>query len=197
MVWEGIQIEAVDPDAQIFSLGIVNFPEAEIDGFEADFSWIPTSNLKLSGTLAHNDAALSENAILFEDADEPKVATAGTRLPIVPDWKGSLLAEYTFESEIMGAQPYLLGSWTYQGDSVNSLEGIQSIVADVGVRTHASHSIGNLRFGLKGDNWTASLFVDNVTNEYAQLLFNDRWTKTRLTTNRPRTFGINYSYTWN
>jgi outer membrane receptor protein involved in Fe transport len=42
MVWEEIQIEAVDPTAVTFTTGIVNFTEAEIDGFEADFSWLPT-----------------------------------------------------------------------------------------------------------------------------------------------------------
>ena len=45
MIWEDIQIEAVDPTANTFyTAGIVNFTEAEINGFEADFSWIPAAN---------------------------------------------------------------------------------------------------------------------------------------------------------
>ncbi len=197
MEWDDIQIEAVDPDAPFYSLGILNFPQAQIDGLEADFSWIPAENWKLTGTLGYNDAALSESAILFPDGSEPKEAVKGTRLPLVPKWKGSLLAEYTFSNEIWGAVPYILGVYQYQGDSVNSLDGIQSIIADNAVRTHPSYSIFNLRFGLNADNWSATIFVDNMFNEYAQVLFNDRWIKSRLTTNRPRTIGINYRYNWN
>ena len=66
MVWEDMQIEAVDPTANTYTAGIVNFTEAEIDGFEADFSWIPAETWEIGGILGYNDAALSEDAILFE-----------------------------------------------------------------------------------------------------------------------------------
>ena len=49
MVWEDIQIQANDPN--IFTLGIVNFPEAELDGVEAEFSWLPARGWDISGTL--------------------------------------------------------------------------------------------------------------------------------------------------
>ena len=39
MTWGNIQIEVEDPTPLAFSLGIVNFPEAEVDGFEFDFAW--------------------------------------------------------------------------------------------------------------------------------------------------------------
>jgi iron complex outermembrane receptor protein len=197
MVWDNIQIEAVDPDAPFYSLGILNFPEAEINGFESDFSWIPAENWTLSGTLGYNKAELSEDAVLFPDSSEPKVAVKGTRLPLVPDWKASLVAQYNFGNQLWGADPYLLGVYTYQGDSVNSLDGIQSILADNAVRTHPSYSIFNLRFGLDSLNWSVALYVDNVFNKYAQFLSNDRWIRTRVTVARPRTLGINYRYTWN
>ena len=196
MVWKDIQIEAVE-EGGFFQLGIINFPEAQINGIEADFSWIPAPSWQLSGTLGYNDAELSEDAVLFPDADEPKEAVKGTRLPIVPEWKGSLLAQYNFSGQLWGAEPYLVGVYQYQGESVSSLAGITSTLADNTVRTHPSYSIFNLRFGLNSSNWSAALYVDNVFNEYARVLYNDRWIKTRLTTNRPRTFGINYRYTWN
>jgi len=198
MVWEDIQIEAVDPSAAFYTVGIVNFTEAEINGFEADFSWIPAENWLLSGVLGYNDAALSEDAILFEDGDEPKTAVSGTRLPLVPDWKASLTAQYTFARHMFDAEPYLLGVYTYQGDSVNSLDGIASILADNAVRTHPSYSVFNLhlRFGMNSDNWSAALFVDNLFDEYGLNLYNDRWITTRLSAIRPRTYGINFRYTW-
>ena len=197
MEWDDIQIEAVDPSATFFTSGIINFTKADIDGFEADFSWIPAENWKLGGVLGYNDAALSEDAVLFPDSEEPKVAVKGTRLPMVPDWKAAVTAEYSFEGEIWNAKPFLLGVYQYQGDSVNSLEGISSTLGSNAVRTHPSYSIFNLRVGLNGNSWSAALYVDNVFNEYGINLYNDRWIKTRVTATRPRTFGINYRYTWN
>jgi len=197
MVWEDIQIEAIDTDAAVFASGIVNFAEAEIDGFEADFSWIPAENWELSGVLGYNDAALSEDSVLFPDGDDPKTAVKGTRLPLVPDWKAALTAQYTFPQQLWGAEPYLLGVYQYQGDSVNSLEGISSTLGTNPVRTHPSYSLFNLRFGLNSGSWSASIYVDYVFNEYGINLFNDRWIKTRVTVTRPRTIGINYRYTWN
>ena len=197
MVWENIQIEAVDPTAAFYTNGIINFTEAEIDGFEADFSWIPAENWQLGGVLGYNDAALSKDAVLFSDGDEPKVAVEGTRLPMVPEWKAAITAQYNFSNQLWGADPYILGVYQYQSDSVNSLEGITSTLGEGAVRTHPSYSVFNLRFGLDSLNWSVALYVDNMFNEYGINLFNERWIKTRVSVIRPRTYGINFRYTWN
>ena len=197
MKWDDIQIEAVDPTASFYTAGIVNFTKARINGFEADFSWIPAENWQIGGVVGYNDAELSEDAVLFADGEEPKIAVKGTRLPMVPDWKAAVTAQYTFNGDLGGAEPYLLGVWQYQGDSVNSLEGISSTLGDNSVRTHPSYSVFNMRFGLNGQNWSAAFYVDNMFNKYGINLYNDRWIKTRVTATRPRTFGINYRYTWN
>ena len=83
MNWEGIQIQVEDPNPLVFSLGIVNFPEAEVDGFEFDFAWLPAEGWDLSGTVAYNDARISQSASLdflgfVLDVEE------GARLPITP-----------------------------------------------------------------------------------------------------------------
>ena len=197
MVWDDMQIEAVDPTASFYTAGIVNFSQAHINGFESDFSWIPAEGWKLSGTVGYNDAALSEDAVIFEEGEEPKVAQKGTRLPMVPDWKASVTAEYAFEGQLWNADPFILGVYQYQGDSVNSLEGISSTLGENTVRTHDSYSIFNLRFGLNGSNWSAALFVDNLFNKYGVNLYNERFIQTRVSATRPRTIGINYRYTWN
>lgn len=192
MVWEDIQVEGEDPTPGLFTLGIVNFPEAEIDGFEADLVWIPAPRWDVRATLGYNDAELSKTAILFPNAVEPKVALKGTRLPISPEWKGSLSVEYHFEREVFGAKPFARFDFQFQDESVNSLEGIQSIEFDNPVRKQGSYNLLDLRVGLEADAWGASLFINNVTDEYAEQFFNDRWAQTRLSVNRPRTIGVNF-----
>ncbi len=56
-----------------------------------------------------------------------------------------------------------------------------------------SYEIGNLRFGVKKDEWEAALFINNVWDERAFLsLDRERGTRARVSylTNMPRTFGV-------
>jgi outer membrane receptor protein involved in Fe transport len=72
------------------------------------------------------------------------------------------------------------------------LSGIQSVEFNQPVRIQHAYTLVNLRFSLEADEWSAGFFVSNLTNEYAEEFYNDRWAQTRLTPNRPRTMGINF-----
>ena len=192
MIWDDIQIETEDPQPGFFALGIVNFPQAEIDGIEADAHWAVSQNLTLSATVGYNDASLSEDATLFPDTGAERSASSGTRLPLMPEWKYSLTGRYDFSSLLWNAQPYLIGTWTYNGNTVNSLAGFQSSVSQAAARVTPSYNILNLRFGLDAAGWSAALFVDNLFDEYATVFFSERYTQTRATVLPPRTIGINF-----
>ncbi|HEX2138240.1 MAG TPA: TonB-dependent receptor [Woeseiaceae bacterium] len=192
MIWEGIQLQAEDPDPTIFTNGIVNFPEAELDGAEAQFSWLPATGWNVSGTLGWNRAEISEDAVIFGDTEEPTTVSGGTPLPIMPDWKGSLSVEYRFAQELLGGEPYVRVDHTYNGEATSSLEGIQSIVFVNPVRTLDPYNITDLRAGIDADGWSGAVFVTNVFDERAEQFFNDRWAQTRLSVNRPLTFGVTY-----
>ncbi|MGK2927797.1 MAG: TonB-dependent receptor [Lysobacterales bacterium] len=192
MIWDDIQIQTEDPQPAFFAVGILNFPEATIDGVEADFSFAASENITLNGTLGYNDASLSETATLWPGTDVEKTAPDGTRLPLMPKWKYSLTSRFDFDSTLWSANPYFLATWTYNGDSLNSLEGIQASINQAGVRVTPSYDILNFRFGLDADGWSATLFVDNLLNEYAPLFFSERYTQTRATVLPPRTFGISF-----
>ena len=191
MIWEGIQLQASDPN--LFTLGIVNFPEAELNGLEAHLSILPSDGWDIGATIGWNTAEISEDATLFPGSDAPTSVTKGTELPIMPDLKGSLSLQYTFlNNEIWGAQPFVRLDHTYNGEATSSLEGIQSIVFVNPVRTLDPYNITDIRFGLEADGWSASLFVDNVSDERAEQFFNDRWAQTRQSINRPLTVGVTY-----
>jgi outer membrane receptor protein involved in Fe transport len=192
MIWEGIQLQAEDPDPTIFTLGIVNFPEAELDGVELQFTFLPADGWDVSGTLGWNQGEISEDAVLFADTDEPVTVTGGTQLPIMPDWKGSLAVEYRFSQELLGGEPYIRLDHAYNGEATSSLEGIQSIVFVNPVRILDPYHITDLRFGIDAEGWSAALYVENVFDERAEQFFNDRWAQTRLSINQPLTFGVSY-----
>lgn len=52
----------------------------------------------------------------------------------------------------------------------------------------------SLAAGLEGADWSAELFVDNVTDERAQLHIDTLQYAPRVVTNRPRTFGLRFSW---
>ena len=187
MIWEDILIQVQENASGFFTLGQVNLPEAEINGVEASFAWLPAEGWDIRGTLGYNIAELSKEAVVFDT-----VLSKGERLPLSPELKTSLSVGYTLQREIFGAEPYVSGTWTYQGDSLSSLAGLGGTGFLNPVRTHDSYNLLNLRAGLNGDGWTATFFIDNVTDEVGEMFFNDRWAQTRLTVTKPRTFGINF-----
>lgn len=193
MIWEDIQVEAEDPTPNLFTLGILNFPEAEITGLEAFLNWIPADGWNVTANLGLNDAKLSKSGTLeVEGAPVDRTAEKGTRLPLTPDKKASLNVERVFDNSILGAAPSFAIGVQHTGDSVSSLAGIQSVEFNQPVRTQDAYTLVNLRFGLDADKWSATLYVNNVTDEYAQQFYNDRWAQTRLSVNRPRTIGVSY-----
>ena len=48
--------------------------------------------------------------------------------------------------------------------------------------------------GVSMDKWRVELFGENLTDERAELFINSLDTDLRVTTNRPRTWGIRISY---
>ena len=62
------------------------------------------------------------------------------------------------------------------------------------VEVQDAYQTGNLRFGLEGEHWSGSIFVDNVWDERADLFLSNRWATQRQSVNRPRTIGVQFRY---
>ena len=194
MTWEDIQVQAEDGVTELFSLGIVNFPEAEITGVEAWLSWLPTESFSVEATLGYNDGELSKNETLFEGFEGAVVVPKGTELPIQPDLKASLNVSYSFENTIFGAYPYVMARYSYTGESINQLGDVEIIEFPQPPVEQDAWSTLDLQVGFETEQWTVILYVDNVTDEEADLFFNNRLAQQRLSVNQPRTFGVNFRY---
>ena len=63
-----------------------------------------------------------------------------------------------------------------------------------------SYNLLNLRMQFERDNWSAALYVNNVTDERAQISANNTGMSVnspalfRIATNQPLTVGVNYNY---
>ncbi|MEJ2604247.1 MAG: TonB-dependent receptor [Gammaproteobacteria bacterium] len=146
MIWDDIQVQVNDPQPLVFQLGVVNFPEATIDGVEVQGSWVPAPGWVIDATLAWNDAEISESATLFPDTGADVEAVDGTRLPITPDWKGSLSVERTFDgTTLFGGIPFVRADYSYTGESINALEGLEATVVSPPPTIQDSYNLLDLR----------------------------------------------------
>jgi iron complex outermembrane recepter protein len=199
MKWNDFAVQIEDPQPGFFQLGYVNLPTAKIPGVEAEFAVTINDEWQLDGSFAWNDAQVDKaTTLVLTDAggtDFTFTVSDGARLPLTPDWSASLGIEYRSSTALLlNARPFARFDLAYVGESVNSMEGIESVVSGNAVEQQAAYQTGDLRFGLEGDNWSGSIFIDNVWDERAELFLSNRWATQRQAVNRPRTIGIQFRY---
>jgi iron complex outermembrane receptor protein len=162
--WKNIQFSFLGPN----SITVVeNAGGARVKGVEFDVSYLPVDGLTLTTSGAYNDAELT--APFCQDplivctngvADAP----TGTQLPITPKFKINAAARYEWMLG-NGLNAHVQGSLVHQS----------GIYSDLRLATRAilGKSPASTTFdataGVDEDNWAIELFVQNLTDERAQL----------------------------
>lgn len=208
--WKNYQIETIDPSGvacvppatkatdpcgQNFQVMVANVGDAEQTGVELALRAAPSDRLDLGLNLTWVDAKTSQ------EFEVTTIVPKGTKLPNVPELKYNLWAEYTWPAA--GSDMYVRGSYSWQDESRNQLEDFvgEFKVSNLATYIQPSFGIADLRVGIRNDEWTLEGFVSNLTDERA-VLFDDPyfmdsyWGSRRVTTNRPREFGVRISYSW-
>ncbi len=192
--WEDFQYAFLD--FAVSNLTIIgNVGQARTWGAEVDLSWLATDDLNLTFAASYNDATLQEpywRSDLDRQSGEPPRAPDGTRMPFVPEFQFTSIGRYSLD---FGALPgYVQAAVSWTGDSWNNLE-----VADRSKQD--GYLLLNLSTGIQANNWTLDLFINNVTDERAQIFVYDPSYPTlidsRTVTNRPRSIGIRFGQSFN
>jgi outer membrane receptor protein involved in Fe transport len=118
----------------------------------------------------------------------------GARLPLTPDWTASLGLEWRPRGQLLNAQPFARMDVAYVGEVVSNLEGFESVIGQAGAVTLDAYQTGDVRFGLEGEHWSGSFYVQNVTDERAVTFRSNRWAEPRLSILQPRTLGLQFRY---
>jgi len=188
---------------------ILNVPDAQTTGVEAEFEVAPNDQFDFAISGNYNNSELQST---FRDPAGNVVAgiREGNRLPTVPEFQ--LAAAATYRRPIGVHVGYLTGVYQHIGDRYTQIGDqaagfgsvtLDSFAGDIGgpytqnVYTFnpklPAYDLVNLRFGILMNNWDAALFINNVTDEEALLsLDQERGTRARVgyLTNQPRTIGI-------
>ena len=117
---------------------------------------------------------------------------AGSPLPNVPEFKGTVLARYEFD--LTSSMPaYAQLSWSYTGSSTSEIvPNDPDPTEPPNTFPQDSYSIGNLRAGVNKGNWGVDVFVHNVGDEVADIYVHPRAYEMTTVTNRPRTYGAKF-----
>lgn len=187
--WEDFQYSFLDFEVSNLTI-IGNVGQARTLGAEFDLSWLATDALNLSVAASYNDAELREPYWRSEAervSGVPARAPKGTEMPYVPEFQATAIGRYHLE---YGSWPgYVQAALSYTGDSWNNLELADRVNQD-------AYTLLNLSAGIEMDTWTIDLFINNVTDERAQIdLYEPSYPSlidSRTVTNRPRSIGIRF-----
>ena len=206
MSWNDYQLEVVDPSnrpcgsdnappepncGQPWQKVVANVGNASSKGIELQFDWLATEHLMLGANGTWLDAKLDEEV---PDLGVP----AGSRLPLSPEFKAAVYAQYNWDVSFANAnQAWLRLQWSYTGDMLNQVEPLTTDDGPSPQILQPSYNIGDLRFGIDADSWSAQIYVSNITDERAVLFANPYefdyfFDRSRITVNRPREFGVRW-----
>ncbi|WP_417451053.1 TonB-dependent receptor [Kordiimonas sp.] len=159
-----------------------NAANAEIKGIEGDVTWVPQSvpGLSVFGAFSFLDTEITELV-----GASVAIAGPGEELSYAPNFQTNWRARYEwFITEDLEA--FIQPSIAYSASSWSDIVLINRAKQD-------SYVLAGLSFGIRKDNWMFEVFGENLTDERAQLNNNLVFDHERISTNRPRTFGVRFS----
>ncbi len=194
---------------------VFNVPKARSTGLELEFSAATSEHFDFAISASYNDSELGSTLTSTDDHGVVSIVGGiekGKRLPTVPKFQLSAAAtvQWHMMTEAFG---YLTGTYQHVGSRFTQIGDQAAGFGVVDLNSFGANTIGgpltasefrftpelpaydlfNLRVGLLVGKWDVALFVNNVTDERAELaLDQERGTRARvgILTNQPRTFGI-------
>jgi len=180
-VIDGLQTTIFDPSiANLFFSE--NSADAEVTGIEMDLIWAPASieGLTISGGLSLLDSEITKVLVPTDDVAK------GDSLAFAPEMQANLQARYEW-SLSGGATAHVMPHMAYSDEQYSDIIRINRDLI------HSWTMLG-ITAGITTETWGAELFVDNLTDERAELSRNYINDRERVSYSRPRTVGVRLTY---
>jgi len=189
---------------------LLNVPKASSTGVEMELSAQPTDRFDFGLSMSYTDSEL-DSSLILPIAGVPTVIAnieKGNRLPSTPEFQMSANATYTWpmtaalEGFLTASYQHVGSRYTQNADQAPGFGtftirpfGAPSITSFTFDPLLPAYDIGNMRFGVRGSDWEAALFVNNITDENARLALDQergRVARVGFLTNQPRTLGVTF-----
>jgi len=166
----------------------VNGPDVRNRGIEAEVNLYPVTGLSLGGTISYIDSQFQSELLGI-------AGTKGKPVPDTPKWTLSAYADYTMALS-GGWDGSLRIDYSHTDGSISSYTSGGDFTFDKG-----SLDLVDLRLGLKREHYQFALFVRNLLNDVERTALSDSLSanipyRLRYSVNRPRTFGMNITFTY-
>ncbi len=179
IVWKDIQLMDMDSMGQIF---VENAGKASSTGFEIELIGQPVTGLTLGLNMGYNVAETTETTV-----NNMGTIQDGTTLPFAPELSGSIFVDYAFpvSDSLTG---FVGADLQYVDEQVPDIQIVENDPVPI---LEAYHTV-NLTAGVMSGSWSAHIFVNNVTDERAELqqVF---WPAQGTLRNQPRTIGLQFT----
>jgi iron complex outermembrane recepter protein len=221
--WSEIQIASFDQNISNQTF-VGNLANGRIKGFEGDITARPTNGLTIGLGFSYNDTEVTSctnNAIAKLLCGRGVIVPAGSPLALSPKFQGNVRVRYEWETK-SGLQPFVQAGFHHVGSTVTSVVsntnillacnapytncGRNATINGVLVRpgdaiqlqptafNQPSYRTLDASFGISKDNWSISIYGDNLSDARPQLFTSANDGEKRVTTSRPRTLGLRVSY---
>ncbi len=216
--WNGALYQEEWEHAQIDAFASHVLPGATINGGNYRVRGLSTSidtragNLALESTVAWNHSALVKQAPFYWADGTPinfstlQASPSGPRLANPAGALGSPLAGApTFQGNMRARYDVPLGTYrafaqvgvTHQSDSLSTTDRLTLDMQGNSVAYELpSFTTYDAALGVQQSGWLTQLYGENLTDTRAQLFANYAEGYKAVTTNRPRTIGIRFSYSF-
>ena len=133
---EELQTSRFDPSNVAFLVFIENVGDAEVRGIDADFTWLATDNLTISGALAWVDSEITRLNPQLQGIAVP----VGSELPYTGDFSFNIRARYDFRLEALDADAYFQLALSHTDDSMAGIIGNAYLAEDVASRVYGQRT---------------------------------------------------------
>ena len=193
--WTGIPVSIYAPRISN-STFVLNGPNARIKGLTTDLVWRATPEFTITANLAWNDSELTDYAntpagFRPQPGDGPLALTfveLGSPLALAPNWQGGMRMRYEHENAA-GTTFFAQLGGQFVGTSYTSTIKPQNFRLPGYAQFDASA-------GFKRENWSAELFVSNLTDKRAITYTSNSDNINLNSTIRPRTIGLRLGYNY-
>jgi iron complex outermembrane receptor protein len=202
--WKDIVLGARSPTG-LFAF-LLNADKATATGFELEGIAELAEDFRLTTAISYVNAELAADAPINVAGGNSRSGLDGDRIPNVPEFTINASMEYGRDLPWFGGvRGYGYINVDYTGDSFSDFNPFlidiptltpTTVVNDVYAR-QGDYVIVDLRFGLEGDKWDATVYVENVlddraiTNVFVGAPF--RPSPGQNFIERPRTIGVSFS----
>ncbi|MFT4025654.1 MAG: TonB-dependent receptor [Novosphingobium sp.] len=185
--WENFQAYSLQLVNNVAVVVLTNAGTAHVKGLEADITWAPTPELRISTAFNYMDGKIVNYVVVPGGQDNN-----GKRLPNAPSFTWNTMVSYTFPERGDNWRPFIQAEANYQSRVYFEIQNNP-------INSQAGYWLANLRVGARShdERWEFAAYARNLFNKtyIAESRFIDL--KTFPSSNvygEPRSFGASLSF---